>query len=811
MIKTKTATNKIFCLHLVVLSILVWFCFSRTLSTYFLADDFGEIAYVSRIMHGEPGLIWLNFTGNFMQIPSMSVWRPWLLISLLADFIIWKANPIGYYLTNLLSYNAAVLLFYWLLRQITRTWSSTRSGAAALLASCLFAASPLHCESISWVVGRVDIVSCVFYLLCLNFLFKAAKKDAENNKDGYKKWQTLSVICFWLGMWTKEMPIGLPVLVPFLMLALSEGPLSVKRIAKLSAPIWISTVVYLGLRVLALGTLFGGYTQGIGDAQAAHALSRWLDKDTMLRLFFPLAYGIFGQLHTYQKILATLYTLLSGLLLVRLFCFRLSGELVKFLLLIPLWAFTTLIPIYKLWGLGYELEGARFCFFLTMPLAAALPLLLMAPERKGQQLTFAKEKKTNSIFAVVSAVILFLLVASFSKIAQTTNLAWVHTGKEVREFSQKSRLLDQEENGKLLLLGIPKRQGGAHMILNGTTFQVLKAPPFVPDNSAKIAEIHTFDPIIFGNDKYIDAPRFKALYNNGQGKVLIWHGPHREFKQITYGPTNEQQALPELVLPGVQENASAASRSIGYLHSHGHARALPKHHGLLLHNIQTGDCLAFGGLELSPLRADYLEVKLNVEEKGNSIIAAAIDDGLEKSRVEKIITTTGHQTIYLPVSSNWHWFAHNKIETIYLIPPAGGKVIISSLRLVSADDVRPALTVTNAKMSTMGVHNFTRQTTEVDLKLTSKKPFTHSAIELSKPNAFFENCTHGDVGEEESVIAKTYLSAINTTTDGSITYTLTIPVKDLTAGVFQQARVRILDNNARTVGEPSTPVNLRLD
>ena len=153
MTKTSTTTNKIFCLHLVALSILVWFCFSRTLSTYFLADDFGEIAYVSRIMHGEPGLIWLNFTGNFMQIPSMSVWRPWLLISLLADFVIWKANPIGYYLTNLLSYNTAVLLFYWLLRQMTRTWSSTRSGATALLGSCLFAASPLHCESISWVVG----------------------------------------------------------------------------------------------------------------------------------------------------------------------------------------------------------------------------------------------------------------------------------------------------------------------------------------------------------------------------------------------------------------------------------------------------------------------------------------------------------------------------------------------------------------------------------------------------------------------------------------------------------------------------------
>lgn len=808
---TKVSENskqkKIFCLHLLALSALVWFCFNRTLSTYFLADDFGEIAYISRIMHGEPGLIWLNFTGNFMQIPSMSVWRPWLLISLLADFVIWKANPIGFYLTNLLSYNTAVLLFYWLLRQMTSNWSRTRSGAAAFFASCLFAVSPLHCESISWVVGRVDIVSCVFYLLCLNFLLKGEMKEEEGNKDSYKKWQLLSVVSFWLGMWTKEMPIGLPVLVPFFLLAFGKGRLSFKRIALLSAPIWISTAVYLILRVLALGTLFGGYTQGIGDAQAAHAISRWLDKDTLMRLFFPLAYGIFGQLHIYQKILATLYALLSALFLVRLFCFRLSGEFVKFLAFVPIWVFTTLLPIYKLWGLGYELEGARFCFFLTMPLAAALPLILLAPEKKGEQ--FTSDKKRNSVFAVVSSTILFLLVATFSKIAQTTNLAWVHTGKEVREFCRKSRLLDQEDNGRMLVLGIPKRQGGTHMILNGATFEVLKSPPFVPENSPKIADIHTFDPIIFGNDKYIDAPRFKSLYNNGQGKVLVWHGPHKEFKQVVYIAKNEKPALPELVLPGVNEG-STLPRSIAYLHSHGHARAVAKPHGLLLHNIQIGDCLAFSGLEVSPLRADYLEVKLNLEEKGNGILAAAIDDGLEKSRVETVLRAPGHHTVYLPLSSNWHWYAHDKIETIYLIPPAGSKVLISSVRLVKEEEVRPTLKVTNAKMSNSGVYNLTGQTADISLRLSSQLPFDQYVIELSKANSFFENCTHGEAREEEGVISKVYKSVPPAPESNGI-YTLKIPAKDLSPGVFQEARVRILDKSGATIGEPSAPVNLRLD
>ena len=138
--KQPSASKMVVLIHLLFLTALTWFIFNRTLGTYFLADDFGEIAYVSRIVGGEYGLIWLNFTGNFMQIPSMSVWRPWLLMSLLFDYLLWGTNPFGYYLTNLLSYNAVVLLFYWFIRQITAAWTSTRSGAAALFASALFLA-----------------------------------------------------------------------------------------------------------------------------------------------------------------------------------------------------------------------------------------------------------------------------------------------------------------------------------------------------------------------------------------------------------------------------------------------------------------------------------------------------------------------------------------------------------------------------------------------------------------------------------------------------------------------------------------------
>jgi hypothetical protein len=145
-----------------------------------------------------------------------------------------------------------------------------------------------------------------------------------------------------------------------------------------------------------------------------------------------------------------------------------------------------------------------------------------------------------------------------------------------------------------------------------------------------------------------------------------------------------------------------------------------------------------------------------------------------------------------------------------LIPPAGSKVLISSVRLVKEEEVRPTLKVTNAKMSNSGVYNLTGQTADISLRLSSLLPFDQYVIELSKANSFFENCTHGEAREEEGVISKVYKSVPPAPESNGI-YTLKIPAKDLSPGVFQEARVRILDKSGATIGEPSAPVNLRLD
>ncbi|HEY9715523.1 MAG TPA: hypothetical protein V6C72_18760, partial [Chroococcales cyanobacterium] len=153
--------------QILVLAALVLICYGRTVTSYFLADDFGEVSYTSRIFNGEPGLLWSNWTGNYMQIPGMNVYRPWLLMSLVFDYLIYHANAWGYYVTNLVYFTGCVLLLYCATRLLTKRWGHSVSKTCAFFTAAFFGLNPLRCESISWVVGRVDIICCFFYLASL--------------------------------------------------------------------------------------------------------------------------------------------------------------------------------------------------------------------------------------------------------------------------------------------------------------------------------------------------------------------------------------------------------------------------------------------------------------------------------------------------------------------------------------------------------------------------------------------------------------------------------------------------------------------
>lgn len=736
-----------FCL--VLITALVAINFGRSLGSYFLADDIGELRYVQQIFSGDWGLFWSNFCGNYMQVPNMSVYRPVLLLTLVLDYALWQGNAFGYYFSNLFYFTASAFLLYLFVSKLAAPWGKQLAGFCGLVSALLFVANPLHCESISWVVGRVDSACAMFYLagLCL-FLHSLGKQRSS-------LWIAGGLFSFALAICTKEMAIGFAPtlsLIAFFFPELFSGEAKsappgssffglsslrdgLKRAWLFSRPAWFCTGLYFLVRFAALGTLLGGYNGSVGAGQTANALSRWLDLDSWHRFFMPFPQAIFSQPNDLEFKLLAVYAGLISLLAFRLLAGRFPWRILFFQLF---WLLTAAAPIYRLFGLGENLEGARFCYFMTVVTSCTLPLLLLAPYEG-----IAKPLETRFRAALL---VLALLAAGFlSKSAYATNLLWLHAGKEVKAFQSKALQLAKSASPgeKLLLLNVPKRHACAHMILNGPTLQMLLSRPFVDGEYSQ--PFLTFDSILFGDENTIDGDRLGSLVGkeNMRGPFL-WRRDKKEFVELKL---SRDPAAKTLSFSGAE--LLPASSLLPY--SFGRARyCLSRSGGLEVSGVKEGDGVLLQNISLSPLDYAYLKLRFRSAEKKVSLPfqvhwrsePALAESDLEKeSSISKtLLAGEGYESdgqtrqVYVPLGRAWRWYAAGTIRELSLALPCLPDLEIKELSLLSRDDVCPRID-SNAEANQTGVLPLQ---SGLVLNIFSKQG-EKILIQASKKEYFFEN------------------------------------------------------------------------
>jgi len=790
-----------------VLAAIIAYCFGRTLGSYFLEDDFGEVCYVSKIFEGNLGLFWSNFTGNYMQIPTMNVYRPGLITALVYDYAFWKTNAFGYYLTNILFMFAAGIMFYFTLRELTRSWGEFKSYCASLCSAALFVSNPLHSEAVSLVVGRVDIICAFFYLLgfwC--FLKQSPKKKILFNIGG--------VVSFFCAMLTKEMAIGLPPLLTataFIFPELFSNPPAVigvpskyslrtriNNALKISMWLWGSTVVYFIIRYLALGTFTGGYVGSVGGNLFAHIFEKWRDIDTLMRLFYPLNLDVFGKGQNFRNVYSLLYFAFASLVLTR---FVLQGIPKRWLALLCIWIFTTLIPIYQLWGLGYNLEGSRFVFFLTMPLMAFIPMLVFVPAHQAGTIEFTPKASARLTNVALASFGVFTLFSA--AVAYRNNIPWLHAGKQTRAFQQQALTLAHQipAGHKAAIIGIPKERGGAHMVLNGITFDIMLSPPYT--NAPLDEKFVTFDPILFGRSDLINPQRLKqCLLDPTVDELYVWNNESLSFKPIPFSKSDFAQPAEALSISMPSTFATALP------YAEGTGRWELKDNELSISDAAKEISLAFNTNGVNPFKYDFVEFDFKREPSGEQRAFAfwnpedETNTWLDKDSPSGSLLRAGDAENFQPariaLSNHWSWFANGAIGGVRVeLPASYSSCTIKNMRLISSAEVAPNICVEELSASNIGVYS---SSGTLRLRVDTPKIRDCHGLELqiTKPNYFFENFAAEEVDQA-------ILKFIKKT---SVDPVFELPESTFASSGYYQVRAIALDEKGKEVGEPSGPVTI---
>lgn len=185
----------------------ILFCYGPSLNSFFVADDIWQVNFAHKVFDGRTELILRNFTSNYLQLPSFGFYRPLLGFTFLFDYFFWATNAFGYHVTSLLLYMSAVALLYFLVRTLTRSWPDFNSSWTAFFSALLFAVTPLHCEDVTWISGRADLLAAPFYLMAFLFFVKSYQRGLN------KRFYLFSILAFCGALLSKEIAIGLPLVI----------------------------------------------------------------------------------------------------------------------------------------------------------------------------------------------------------------------------------------------------------------------------------------------------------------------------------------------------------------------------------------------------------------------------------------------------------------------------------------------------------------------------------------------------------------------------------------------------------------------
>ncbi|MFH2000977.1 MAG: hypothetical protein ABIK28_14945 [Planctomycetota bacterium] len=356
-------------LYLLPLVLITCTVFSNALTGEFLYDDKPYITDNPQVT-GETrlGAVFLQSTPP--DQPDLGLYRPFFVLTLRLNHFLSGFKPSAFHGTNLFIHILATAALFFLIRRLSA------NPAGAFLGALLFAVHPVHVEAVTWIVGRAELLSCLFCLLAALMHFRTRPNPWLAVLEG---------VFFSAAILSKENAMAFPAVLWLLEYFTERERMSRLSVMKTLKGYWIYAVLVVGLFLLRYEVL-GRLSPAIETApfkdvglpgRFEAALSSLAE---YIRLFaFPHPLKIFYHISEIRDLNLSRWIILLASATLIVLAIRRKSRMLPWMLWVPF----TLIPVLNVVPIG-AVFAERFFYLPSVGACAALGIG-MASLIRGEQ------------------------------------------------------------------------------------------------------------------------------------------------------------------------------------------------------------------------------------------------------------------------------------------------------------------------------------------------------------------------------------------------------------------------------------------
>jgi len=702
---------------------MMFFEFGEVLTSYFTSDDLIHITYASKMFENNAELFFRTFATVWMQDSSTEIfYRPLIEVSFALDQFLSGANPLGYHLSNFGYALIASLALFSIARSLARRFDVAGANLIAFCSALLFSVSPLHTEVVSWLIGRVDGLSTMFYLIAFWLFLKVEQgKTLLNSPAGF-----LSLAAFVLALLSKEMAASLPFTI-FACAAFTSDEQRLSSKMRQSAiavlPYFVVLLAYFVLRYLATGQVLGGYVGAVGEANV-FTIATIVDRVVHFwKIAYPFNEELIERNSGIENAFRAFYVLAGVYLIARLRSGDFGKARLKLTGFLVCWLVIQLLPLYQVFMIHNTLAGSRL-FYLSSAVLSIIAAVVLIPDYRSTGKRTLRFIAPGAAFLFMAAIVLSFVVGKLN------NRCWLEAAQHVEqmqiEINNAVAILPPDK--KLLLAYSPIQVLGAHMFNRYYLVQSLLSPPLLcPDISARVAVL---EPRFYTYDHLIPSgPLRRKLGEPEKYQTVYWNVDDRKLVSMRSGDAFAREGA-EAELPALQLSQGE--------------------HGAV-------DITAANPVDPALVRFVDVEIENShpLDDRSKDVIVLGFDrrrkppKGVDNWVQADLDLSKKVQTVRFPVDQKLAWFLHKEMSkwSINLRDKPNLKVV--SARLNDGLDLIPRLKIDGetAQERNDGAYRPLKYPLRFDYDVSNIPGAVSCHFELSRPRSMFqlENFTYRDV------------------------------------------------------------------